>query len=216
MVRRVSRPAVLRPRVLLSAGPPSSTSTWSPTDKTGNFSLSGGNLIATGVGTNNPAAERIRANAGSTSGQKSYWEYELTTLPAAFAGAIYFCFFLGLSDQALALLASPYWSIQGDGTVLTAGGTAGGGSIGALAQGNVLGWCYDHDAKELYLHKNGTFPGTTDPVARINPHMIFTTLDNYFPTLQIDNRANTETFVTTLNVGSVAFNYSPPTGYSAL
>lgn len=192
-------------------GPPSgSTTTWSPTDKTTNWTTSGGDLIATGNGSG--SAESIRATAGSAA-SKIYWEVEFGAIPSP-GQSLYIGVALGPADQAITAIGSPFWLLAANGTVFSAGGSGSGGG-GAVAVASYLMFAYDPATGELWVGYNGSWRNSGNPAAGTGEVFTFSSLDNYFPLLQLDGSAGSG-YQVTLNCGATSFNSAPPSGFAAL
>lgn len=197
------------------AGNGNSVTAWSPTwDKMINWAVSNGNLRATGTGHNFGSAQNIRAAWGCGSGSdKVYWELTLVSATTNWNG----CYIgVGLASQAIGSIASPYWLVEGTGTIYSAGGTAYGSAFSPLADGDILMFAMDAATGEVWVGLNGTWTNSGDPAAGTGERMDFTTAADFKPLVQLDGATTGKTFVIDINCGLTAFAYTVPSGFSAL
>lgn len=185
------------------------TATWSPTDKTAGWSLSGGNLVATETTTND---ESIRATQGASNGELVYFEILIGT---ATSGSLA----VGLRESANALTtglgpSSHLVALRSSGTVFATGGCAQNSTQTiTFTSGDVIGFAVNRSTQFVWAYLNGTiFSG--DPVAGTGPQFTLTSGGVFMPMAQADNNGTNNSV--TLRVLSTAWGYSAPTGYGQL
>lgn len=204
MVRRASRPAVLRPRGLLAAagGGSGSSAVWNSADKTGQWGLSNGDLTATWTGA---GLGSVRATPGVLSGEKKVWATKITARNSATDH------YVGVTNasQSITSIAAPYYLTRMDGTAYSGGGTASG-SISSFAVNDIEMWAYDYTAKTLWRGVNGTWSNSGDPAAGTGYMMLFTSADEFKPLVQSFNNMAIDLLVGT------NYPYSIPSGFTSL
>lgn len=170
--------------------------TWNPSDKSANITLSNGNLTATNAGTN--AWVGVRPTTTKTTG-KWYWEVTLGQTTEA-TGTV-----VGVIDIAAAF--------NGDSNIIGGYLTGQGGykydyDAGTSAQGSsvandVIGLAWDIGARTLAVYRNNTlkFTCTSASIGTVADTAVF--------------EAYTLNDACTVNFGGSAFTYTPPSGFSA-
>jgi hypothetical protein len=187
-----------------------STTTWNPADKTSiNLVLSNGDLTASEtVGT----SEAVRSTTGVSSG-KHYWEIELDLLESNDAHGI------RVTGDAIgtAVTSGTTCSLRADGTLFASGGasSAGGNAPASYVTGDVLMFALDMDNGKLWIGKNGAWPGSTNPATNTGHTFTSIPAGTHKAYAWSNNEASMDS-ITTINCGATAFNYTPPSGFSAL
>lgn len=176
--------------------------TWNSADKGSGVTLSGSDLIAS-VAANSSHA--VRATISKTSG-KWYWEVTATTLTtinfaAGVANASYTV--SSASDALGAETSGNSTAVQGANDNILFDGA----SIGTMdvAQGDVLGFALDMDARTLAFYKNGTLVETAAS-AELPAGALFPA---------VGGNGNANATVLTANFGASAFTHSVPSGFNA-
>jgi len=185
-------------RVVMMMGkvttPPTYT-TWNPSDKTVNVTLSGSDLVAT---TSGYSSGGVRSVIGKSSG-KWYWEVTVGTVAA-------YDQYVGVSSTGGSLDPAYYYS-TGMGWIGLSGSllknNSSVGSPGTYTTGDVLGFALDMGAGTLELFKNNVSKGTFSSLPTGN---LCAVCGN-----GISGGAN----VFTANFGATALAYSPPSGFNA-
>jgi len=181
--------------------------TWSPADVS-HIVLSGGNLVAS----SNFSAAGVRAVNGLSSG-KYYWEYTLTTL-GQFTNTV-----------GLALIGASYASLSGNMVGVVGLGTGSGDiwvnnttsldSLGARAQGNVIGVAADFTARLIWFRVapsgNWNGSGAANPATGTGGVNISALSGALFPMFGVNGGGD----VVTANFGDSAFVGAVPSGYTA-
>lgn len=175
------------------------TTTWNPSDKSANITLSGGDLTATD-GAGDGGYYAVRGTVGKSSG-KWYWEVTVGTgvVPSASQVSI------GAATTSHTLSAflgsaSGGWGYTNTGGKADAGSsTTGWGATYVTA--DVIGVALDMDTKKLTVYKNGTLVGD-----------ISTALSGtVYPAVSLSGGR-----AVTVNFGASAFTHSAPSGFAAL
>jgi hypothetical protein len=181
-------------------GPPPSTTTWSPTDKTGQWATTLGDLRATWTGA---GLGSIRATAGCGTTLNVVWATSWNSFVAS-------VFYAGVTSasQAIGSIGSPYLLIQTDGTTLQAGGTGSGASIGSMSPGEITMFAMKGATGEIWVGKGGTWSG--DPGAGTGAAYTFSSITDYKPLLQSFNNAEIDLLVGADNP------YALPSGFASL
>lgn len=183
-------------RVVMMMGkvttPPTYT-TWNPSDKTVNVTLSGGDLVANSSGYSGGG---VRSVIGKSSG-KWYWEVTVTTYDDIYAGvssaggsldpAWYYTTGMGWSGPSGALLKN----------------NSNVGSPGTYTTGDVLGFALDMGGGTLELFKNNVSKGSFSSLPTGTLHAV------------CGNNLSGGSGVFTANFGATALAYSPPSGFNA-
>jgi hypothetical protein len=180
-------------------------STWSPSDKSANVTLSGGDLTATRAGQGS-----ARGTIGKSSG-KWYWEEKLISTTNSS-----YDIWLGVANSSESLSATPGdpgtngWAIALDGGDYHHGGYINNVQGGVMngATNDVFGFALDMDAGTLSIYRNGTQLIPAAPGVSGDP--IFTGITGtIYPIVFYQ----TQTAVVTANFGATPFAYTPPSGY---
>ena len=176
-------------------------STWNPSDKTSNITLSNGNLTVTTTATAN---QGIRGTLSRSSG-KFYFEYTQGSSAANRVGIADATHVLttGLGLDSVSSGYSTVGSIYYATSLNVAGVT--------YTTGDVIGVAVDITNGLIYYAKNNTWQSSANPSAGTGG-LAYVTAAAVFPawgTLTANVTSGT------LNVGATAFSYTPPTGFSA-
>ncbi len=183
--------------------------TWNPSDKTADTTLSGGNLI---LAMNTPSGWKgARSILGVSSG-KWYWEIRINS---GSAGDIAY----GLSKAGVPI-DNPFFfgGSAGDGYGYNgpngnkrdtpSGDSAYGSSFGSGGN-DVLMTALDLDNGKIWFGLNGTWQASGDPAAGTNA--AYTGVSGtYYATL-----ASYEEYNVTANFGATALTYTVPSGFNA-
>lgn len=186
--------------------------TWNPADKDTALTLSGGDLVVTH--TTGVTIDCVRATIGKLSG-KWYWELTMSVGPVnqnQTMGVADLMTALGGFDHVLGNMANSV-SLQTAGNIRTNGGGPTKDFLGTPSDGevgNVWGFALDMDNGRIYIHKNGVYENSGDPVAGTGflAHDISGT---YYPAISLW----ADVMAVTANFGATAFAHSVPTGYTA-
>ena len=197
------------------APPPSgSGTTWNPSDKTTNITLSSGNLIAAANTINFEMVRTVVADFNTSTGGKFYWEMLVDTL--AVASDI----FVGMKAAADSIssastpLAGNYALWRGNGSYVNAGGWSAGSSPASIAAADVLMLALDVDNGKLFVGRNGTWNNSGDPAAGTNAAFTSMPAATDFAVLfSTDNTAGA--VQVTLISDPVNLTYSAPSGFTA-
>lgn len=196
--------AIFLPPTML-ADIPSAVVTWDPSNKGANITLSNGNLDADGATSFNT----VRSTTGKSTGK---WYGELLVNTYSGGGNLV----VGVVNSAAGFTTYIGNSGGGRGGQLNAtsyvsgsGWTAGSGWSGAAAT-NVIGIALDVTGGKVYIAVNGTWQGSSDPVAGTNAWATGLSGTIYLATAP----AGTGNRVT-LRTTAAQFTQSVPSGYSA-
>lgn len=182
-------------------------STWSPTDKTANVTLSGGNLIAT----SSSSGAWVRATDGKTTG-KFYWEVTGSTWTNGQTG-------IGITTAT----ATPTpWNATGLFVVATDGFCyLNGTSAFALGQGSMvnapIGFALDVGAKLVWVRKspsgnwNQSTPGANPATGVGGSSLAAIGAGALHPVAELAAASE----VANANFGDTAFSGAVPSGYTA-
>lgn len=186
-------------------------STWNPSDKGSDITLSGSNLIATGGNTGVTSA-LVRSTTSHSTG-KFYAEIVLTTLSASNYPNI------GIAESALLFTnamayasAGNYASIQPTPGFIYRNGAYATSGI-TLTSGDVVNLAPDLTANKIWIGKNGTYINSGNPSAGTNPSWTGLTAVAYFLAAYCFSAAGAVA-VATLRTTSAQFGYTMPTGWS--
>ena len=191
------------PTAFQTTTPNGSLSFWNDADASVDWGVHTGKFVAQQFST---GLKSIRGFKGVLSGQKRVWATKTTARTNTTD------LYTGVTNasQSINSIGSPYWLVQENGTVYSAGGTSGGSSVTAPSVNDIKMWAYDYDAKKLWYGLNGTWAFSGDPAAGTGPAMTFTTADEFRPLLQSQSQATVQ-----MLVGS-DYPYSVPSGFSSL
>lgn len=187
--------------------------TWNPSDKSANITLSGANLVVTVGGTSTGQGVRTVDSLGSG---KFYWEYTWTTSQSNFQVIIG----VGTASAAFATVAGNIVgaaAIQsGDGGIYV-NNTTSLAALGAIAQGNIIGLAVDVGGKLIWFRKapsgNWNNSGTANPATGAGGFSISAlTLPVYG--LQASGVFNPGDVITA-NFGGSAFSGAVPAGFTS-
>lgn len=189
----------------MTPAPSAATTTWNPSDKNANISLSGGNLVAS---TSTTSFKGVRAIASASSGKK-YHEITATAYPSGTTQTLH-----GLANSTHSLSAkigddtnSIGW--RGDGTVRT--NTSNLTAVGAWAQGDVIGIAVDIGAALVWFRKNGgnwNNSGTANPATGVGGIALSVT-GSIFPCSDVAFAGES----CTANFGATAYANAAPSGF---
>ena len=165
--------------------------TWNPSDKSANITLSGGNLVATGVG-DGAARSTISKSAG-----KWYWEVTVTSAVSGLA--------VGAGNSSDILTASPGTTTNSIGYYPTGAIVKNNAVLATkagLGAGVVVSFAYDAGLSTLQILRNNllqfTASGVNIPTGALYAMCGFASGG-----------------VITANFGASPFAYTPPAGYNA-
>lgn len=162
--------------------------TWNPTDKAANITLSGGNLTAVGI----TSQDNVRATIAKTSG-KWYWEITPSGSITSFAVGVT----TGATTLTTAFTDQAGYGVNDVGQKGHAGSYIGGYTP-AYSAGDVISVLLDLDGGTIVIWKNGVSYGT-----------MYTGLSgSFYPAVQGYT-------ILTANFGATSFSYTPPAGYNA-
>jgi len=186
--------------------PINTTTTWNPSDKGANITLSNGNLSAAGSGS---AYNSVRATTSRSAG-KFYWENVVTATDANDS-------FVGFGDSAMLLsnrvgltnTSGGIASTSGDGLRVSNMTIVNNILSTGWAANDVMNFTIDLDAGKFWVGKNGTWTGTGNPATGANPNVTFTANLILFPAWSSFNTSNTGT--ARFNIG--AFTGTVPAGF---
>jgi len=169
---------------------------WNPSDKSGNITLSGGNLIAT-KNLSDGLSAGVRANIGKGSG-KYYWEVTIIALTGP----------INLGVAKLTSTLAQQLGFDSGGFAYRQDATRFNNSVSAaygatFAAGDVIGVAMDLDADQITFYKNNVSQGVIYAGSLIG---------TYYPAASIQN-LNDQVSV---NFGGTPFVYAIPTGFAAL
>lgn len=187
---------------IISGASGSPYATWSTTNKSGNITLSGGNLTFTG---NSSGVGIGIATIGKSSG-KWYWEVTINQKNTLSTEMIGVSFIIPLSGNAQALGAVSTNTIGWRGFPWLVGnnGThSGSGSAGTTqAAGQVIGIALDRGGGTCAFYLNNAIEFTVTGMAA----------GVWYPACSSD--AGTPPGVGTANFGNTPFVYTPPAGFN--
>ena len=198
----------VEPGVPASGGP---TVTWNPSDKSTYITLSGSDLVMTGVDFN--SVHGARATEYKTSGKWCFY--------AKYTSAgVSTIFFVGVANEvdSVGTFYFPGQSnTNGAGIVVGdftsppfyyGGYIADITSLGTLTSTDWVGVCFDADADKIWFSKNGTWVG--DPAAGTGGQST-SALTRYYPYVGVfrDDTA-------TAHFSATSPPYSPPSGFSMI
>jgi hypothetical protein len=184
--------------------------TWNPSDKTANLTLTGGNLIAT----SSAGASAVRAIDKQIAG-KFYWEVTCNTFTSnsSTAGAARPTADLTLTN-GVSLVGGGMCGVQKTGNIFVDG--VGGGSLGAIVSGNIVCIAIDCDARLIWfrLGAAGNWNGsaTANPATGVGGNAM--PLGIGVPLYPAAWLANTNEQVTA-NFGGSAFTGAVPAGFTS-
>lgn len=178
--------------------------TWNPSDKNANITLSDENLTATST---NIAHKSVRATKSHDS-DKLYFEIYINN---AASSAYMYC---GIGNS-LATLSNSLgtdvngWSFAGDGYKRHGGAYSYVGPT--FTTGDIIGIAVDLDSGKMWASKNNTWVGSGDPSTGANPLYTDTdiTTSAIFPMASIYPNGG----VLSLRTTSSDVTYSPPDGF---
>lgn len=190
---------MIRP-MLAGIANPRVYATWDAAQTSANITLSGGNLVATNLGS--PSLyPTSRANIGVSTG-KWYWEI-LTGGSVITSGSRFWK--IGVANASAPMGGDPQNPYSAGTNSNNSGwnsvGYANGGGI-SFYRPDLIGVALDVDARTLSLYKNGVFASTiiSVPSGALYPFIGgFTSLEAIY----------------TANFGATPFTYTPPSGYNA-
>lgn len=181
------------------------TVTWNPDDKHANISLSNGNLTCTADAA---GWKSVRATEGKLAG-KWYWE---VTIDASGVNR-YNIVGAGTTSAALANYvgsdAHGYSYFGNNGNKINNGAQVAYGNT--FTTNDVIGIALDMDNGKIWFSKNGVWQNSGDPAAGTNE--AYSGLSGTFYAMMSPYTLNN---AGTINFGVTSFNYTPPTGFSAM
>ena len=180
---------------------PASTTTWNPSDKNANITLSGGDLVATAA-SSGASFKGVRGTIGKASG-KFYWEVAITSqaLPLASGGGQ---IEIGVAKATASLsvsaaFAGDVWAYNSAGATVDATGTYFG--VESYDDSDVIGVALNMDSGEVSFYKNGALQRTVTNSLGGTVYPYVTLYDSS---------------VITANFGATSFAHSIPSGFAAL
>ena len=193
---------------VMSDTPTTNWCTLNPLDK-GEFgagiTLSEGNLKAVSTSSD----RHVRSTFFLPTSGKWYWEMTATTVNTAGYLAT------GLYHATGSLTSAAVATAQGRWYAATGYGN-GGGWGATYDDGDIIGIAVDMDSGKIWAAKNNTWQASGDPVAGTNPMysdlLTAYSADGWSPVCANWQSGNTADF----NFGQRDFEYTPPTGFSAL
>ena len=179
--------------------------------------LSGGNLVATNVGTTSvDQGARVASTSGNTSG-KYYFEATFTTLTA---GGDYG---VGIGTPASSYLGmGQTGGVTGNmlfrsGNIYSAGTLQGGSSLAARSNGDVIGIAVDLDNRRVWFRVapsgNWNNSGTANPAT--NTGGVVTPAGTMVPFCTFGGAGGTADNVLTANFGASTFTGAVPSGFTS-
>jgi hypothetical protein len=179
--------------------------TFNPSDKV-NVTLSGGDLIATGVTSSGGAR-----GTNSHSSAKHYWEYTFTTFNT---NNVNLGIALATTNIAALSLVGAAVTTRTTGNIIV-NGAASGSTLGALAAGNVIGIAADFTANLIWFRKapsgNWNGIGTADPATGVGGISISSIATGaFFPFILTGVNDKI-----TANFGATAFTGAIPSGFTS-
>lgn len=189
--------------------------TWNPSDKSANITLSGGNLTATSTSATQGGARGV---AGKKLG-KHYVEFTCTTISgtATGVGAVYGGATLTSMGTASSTGRGIFVLVTGK---IWANGVDTGATLGALSNGDVICMALDKDNRQAWFRKGA---GDWNGVSTNDPTISGTGV--YYPSTvsrvgggeawYLGLSSNVSGNAVTVNVGDTAFSQSVPSGYTS-
>ena len=189
----------------------------------------------TRYGTSSSSWIGIPATLGNSTG-KWYWEYKLTTgAEWSQCGIVSQAGYNGLLTSYVGGITNGVAMNTGGGDIYTAGGSAQAWFGSARSVGQIISVALDCDNNKIYWGTNGVWGNSSNPATGSNGYSIPSALNTdkpYFPAFSVHNctidiNFGNGYFATTAITtnsgngysgaeGSSKFNYTVPTGYSAL
>lgn len=189
------------------ANSPPLINTWNPSDKSSSITLSNGDLTMAVplVGGNH----LVRAKKGMSSG-KWYWEMKATAMNTNCC--------VGIAKAGASLSGYVGQDSQGWGKFATDGDIYNNQSVvfngGSFVVNDIIGFAFDADSGKLFIHKNGTYENSGDPVAGTGQVVSGLTSGPYYPAAS-DASSGSDSCTIVANFGATAFVHTPPSGYDA-
>lgn len=184
------------------------TTTWNPSDKSSNITLSGGNLIATHSTT---SVGGVRSTSSYSTG-KWYWEITLGPVSDLVIGLANSTYSLSTSDNVGADLNSVGWYPYFNDVIVNDAILA---TIQAGTQNDVIGFAWDADNKLLWIRTNAgnwNNSGTANPATSTGGLSLSSLhAGPFFIVLGSDKSGDAGT----LNVGATSFANAAPSGFTA-
>jgi len=211
--------------------------TLNPLEKQGSTLSNGNNTSAHG----SASWRSVACTLGMQTG-KFYYEAKLVSGSAGQLGIIRADNFpsnigasAGLETNAIGNITGALSVNFGDGSVQAAGGSGGTAQGFTIAAGDIVGCAVDATNNKIYWSKNGVWGNSSNPANGTNATTIASNLTDYkplLPAISVNNSTISTNFgngyfgttaITTNSnngysgaEGSSKFNYTVPTGYSAL
>lgn len=188
--------------------PGATTTTWNPSDKSGNCTLSNGNLTAT-CGTAGGSYSMVRAVAGKTLGK---FYFEITETGAAAGNEV-----VGIANASAGLTLYVGFNnnssgMDGTGNIIRNSASVGTGTN--VASGDIISIAVDRDNNAFWFRVNGGIwnnNAANDPATNTGGVAISAVTGTIFPAA--NGYLSTDTF--TANFGASAFTYAVPSGFIA-
>lgn len=195
------------------AGPAITPTTWNPSDKDANITLSNGNLTATWASSANKGVRAIHPIAD---GQSLYCEITCSTVNGSYGvNPVAVTSTLSTSGEWFSVAGACGWRKDGTFSYFVGGST----TEAAYTSGTIIGFAVTRSGAtvKVYVHKNGTYviggdaSSTPNPATAANPNGTYTIGD----AIDMGCSQRDGTSVVTANFGASSFSYTVPTGFEA-
>ena len=218
----------------LKDNPDNTFATLNSLNSWGNTVLTNVNLTAGNTGT---SAGHVSSTMHMNKG-KWYMEFNVDTHSSGYSAPMFFLAGTGAFQQQQVSFSNSgdgAYGISSNGRSITDGAESGSVNIPVLNNGDKVQIAYDADAGKAWFGINGTYLGSGNPSTGANPYFTSTKLQNNdvsFKSIGYQNNAMSANFgngyfgttaITTNSgngyagaEGASKFNYTVPTGYSAL
>lgn len=184
--------------------------TWNPSDKATNITLSGLNLVATA---SSGVAGGVRSVSGKRTG-KWYVEFTCTTWDSSLnTGVGLTSAYASLTNMVGSGAVKDTTSVNAGGAIYSLGVNTGY-SIGAVANGDIVCMAVDFDNRQAWFRHNGGSWNASSGTAN-DPTVPSTGVYLGPYTDYLAFSSNLLNGAVTLNAGDSAFTYSVPTGYTS-
>lgn len=201
-MRRVSRPAILTPRVIAAGGSVGTSGwTWDAGDKTAGMTLSESDLRWTGSAAPN---DYVRGNIVLSG--KVYWEIECLTSTDGISGIKRASQSISDSNQILGYRRGG----TGQHINTVTGASTGAGTPAGYGATDILIFCVDTVAQLMWTGKNGVWNLSGDPATGANPSFSSIGAVSYEPHGWSSNNSGSSHRI------RPTFMYPPPSGFSGL
>lgn len=185
-----------------------SSTTWSPTDQTAGWTLTSSDLVATETTSSNA---NIRATDGADDSELFYWEFLVITVSGESMALGVRIDTDSISNQ---LNVGVTGNMRSNGSFFAQSGVGSTGTAVSYVDGDVLGFAINRSTQRVYIHKNGTYLNSGDPVGGTGHCFTLPSGNKFLPYFWADN--NTTNNSVRIRTSSADFGYSMPSGYSVL